>query len=89
MSDEPCTLFWPRSGSSAAPGRPTLPVMSERLQISCTTSEPYRCSVTPRPQLIELASDSPKMCAASTMSAAGMPVISSTASGVYVASRST
>ena len=43
-------MFCPRSGSSAEPGRPTLPVISARLQISCTTSEPYLCSVTPRPQ---------------------------------------
>ena len=82
MSDDPCTLFCPRSGSRAAPGLPTLPVISIRLQISWTTSDPYRCSVTPRPQLIELALDSPKMCAACSMSAAGTPVISSTSAGV-------
>ena len=34
MSEEPWTLFWPRSGSSAEPGRPTLPVIIARLQIS-------------------------------------------------------
>ena len=50
MSEEPWTLFWPRSGISAEPGRPILPVISAMLQISCTTSEPYLCSVTPRPQ---------------------------------------
>ena len=33
MSEEPWTLFWPRSGSSAEPRRPTLPVISARLQI--------------------------------------------------------
>ena len=33
MSEEPWTLFWPRSGSSAAPRRPMLPVISARLQM--------------------------------------------------------
>ena len=50
MSEEPWTLFCPRSGSSAEPRRPILPVISATLQISCTTSEPYLCSVTPSPQ---------------------------------------
>ena len=49
MSDEPWTLFWPRSGISAEPRRPILPVISATLQIRRTTSEPYLCSVTPRP----------------------------------------
>ena len=59
MSDEPWTLFCPRSGSSAEPGRPTLPVISATLQISCTTSEPYLCSVTPRPHEKQAFSASP------------------------------
>ena len=59
MSEEPWTLFWPRSGISAQPGLPILPVMSARLQIICTHSEPYRCSVTPRPHEIDARSASP------------------------------
>ena len=47
--------------AAAAPsrGRPTLPVSMARLQISCTTSEPYLCSVTPRPQMIDASVASP------------------------------
>ena len=59
MSDEPCTLFCPRSGSSPEPGRPILPHIRARLQISRTTSEPYLCSVTPRPQRIDASLASP------------------------------
>ena len=83
MSDDPWTLFWPRSGSSAEPGRPTLPVIIATLQISCTTSEPYLCSVTPRPQMNDPFSAWAYRRAASSRSAAGTPVISSTASGLY------
>ena len=59
MSDEPWTLFCPRSGSSADPGRPTLPLISASEQISCAASEPYLCSVTPRPQRMDASPASP------------------------------
>ncbi len=49
MSQEPCTLFWPRSGFTPTPGRPMLPVTIARLAIAITVVEPWLCSVTPRP----------------------------------------
>ncbi|MOA34051.1 hypothetical protein D3C78_1553980 [compost metagenome] len=49
MSQEPCTLFWPRSGFTPTPGRPMLPVTMARLAIAMTVVEPWLCSVTPRP----------------------------------------
>ena len=36
MSQEPCTLFWPRSGFTPTPGRPILPVAMARLAIAIT-----------------------------------------------------
>jgi len=50
---------WPRIGISAQPGRPIFPVISARLQINCTHSDPYICSVTPSPQAIDARSASP------------------------------
>jgi hypothetical protein len=49
MSQEPCTLFWPRSGFTPTPGRPILPVAIARLAMAITVVEPWLCSVTPRP----------------------------------------
>lgn len=40
MSQEPCTLFWPRSGFTPTPGRPILPVAIARLAIAITVVEP-------------------------------------------------
>jgi hypothetical protein len=47
MSQEPCTLFWPRSGLT--PSRPMFPVAIARLAMPMTIVEPWLCSVTPRP----------------------------------------
>ena len=49
MSQEPCTLFWPRSGFTPTPGRPILPVSMARLAMAMTIVEPWLCSVTPSP----------------------------------------
>ncbi len=49
MSQEPCTLFWPRSGLTPTPSRPRLPVAMARLAIAITVVVPWLCSVTPSP----------------------------------------
>ena len=49
MSQEPCTLFCPRSGFTPTPSRPMLPVTMARLAMPITIVEPWECSVTPRP----------------------------------------
>lgn len=49
MSQEPCTLFCPRSGFTPTPSRPMLPVTMARFAIPITMVEPWLCSVTPRP----------------------------------------
>ncbi len=43
----PCTLEWPRTGNSPAPGRPMLPCRKARLAISLTVATPLRCWVIP------------------------------------------
>ncbi len=49
MSALPCTLFWPRSGSMPAPGRPMLPVSSARFASAITDAVPCVSSERPRP----------------------------------------
>lgn len=82
MSHEPCTLFCSRSGFTPTPSRPMLPVAMARLAMPITMVEPWLCSVTPRPyMMVALRALAYRRVAART-SAAGMPVISSTASGL-------
>ena len=49
MSQLPCTLFWPRSGFTPTPSRPTMPQAMARLAMPITMVEPCACSVTPNP----------------------------------------
>ena len=50
MSPPPCTLFWPRSGTTPEPQRPTWPVRSDRLISAKTLSTALWCSVMPSVQ---------------------------------------
>ncbi len=50
MSPPPCTLFWPRSGFSPEPYRPTCPVSSAWLISASTLSTALWCSVIPSVQ---------------------------------------
>ena len=43
----PCTLLWPRTGQSPAPGRPMLPRSSTKLTISRIVATALRCWVMP------------------------------------------
>ena len=49
MSQEPCTLFWPRNGFTPQPEKPMLPVAIARFAIPMTMVEPWLCSDTPSP----------------------------------------
>ena len=49
MSQEPWTLFCPRSGFTPAPSLPMLPVAMAMLAMPITMVEPWLCSVTPSP----------------------------------------
>ena len=49
MSEAPCTLAWPRRGMKPVPGRPTWPVISDRLAIASAPSTPLSCWVIPMP----------------------------------------
>lgn len=49
MSQEPCTLFWPRSGFTPTPSRPMLPRAIARFAMPMTIVESWLCSVTQRP----------------------------------------
>ncbi len=83
MSQAPCTLFWPRSGFTPAPGRPTFPVSRARLAQPITPSEPSWCSVTPRPYRSRARSAWAYSRAAASSSAAATPVMAATRSGGY------
>ena len=74
MSPPPCTLFWPRSGLSPAPGRPTCPHNKARLINDNTLSTPLWCSVIPSVQQICAVFALPKACASSRIASAGTPV---------------
>ena len=54
----PCTLEWPRTGHSPAPGRPMLPRSSSRLTISWMVATASRCWVRPIAQQTMTRSDS-------------------------------
>ena len=43
----PCTLLWPRTGQTPAPGGPDLPRSMRKLTISRTVATPCFCCVTP------------------------------------------
>ena len=49
-SEAPCTLFWPRSGCSPVPGRPTWPVIIESAMRQRALSVPWVCCEIPIPQ---------------------------------------
>ena len=52
MSPPPWTLFWPRSGLSPRPYRPTCPVSSDSEISARTLSTALWCSVIPSVQQI-------------------------------------
>src|SRR5580658_2844750 len=49
-SEAPWTLFWPRSGCSPVPGRPTCPVTSAIAIRQRALSVPWTCWEIPMPQ---------------------------------------
>ena len=65
MSDAPCTLFWPRSGCSPLPGRPTLPVIAHSAIRQRALSVPVVCWEIPMPQKMIPARASPQTRATS------------------------
>jgi len=56
-SEAPCTLFWPRSGCSPVPGRPTCPVVSASAIRQRALSVPCTCWLMPMPQKMMEARD--------------------------------
>ena len=83
MSPPPWTLFWPRSGLTPEPYRPTCPVSSTRLISASTLSTALWCSVIPRVQQIIARGAAASACARSRIAAAGTPVSRSAYSSVY------
>ena len=87
MSQEPWTLFWPRSGFTPTPSRPMLPVTMARLAMPITIVEPWRVlgdaeAVVDR----AVARRSAKSRAAARSSSGSMPVASAIASGEFAGS---
>ncbi len=82
MSLAPCTLFWPRMGSIAAPHFPIIPQASIRFNRLATMSVPVLCWVRPIAQRVEVRGPRAYISAAARMVAAGMPVILAVLSGV-------
>ena len=81
MSDEPCTLFWPRRGCSPLPGRPTFPVIAHIAMRQRALSVPVVCWEMPMPQKMTPAPASPQARATRRITSAGTPVICSARSG--------
>ncbi|MNF83820.1 hypothetical protein D3C84_661530 [compost metagenome] len=69
MVRSPCTLLWPRTGDSPAPGRPTLPRSSCRFTTSWMVGTEWRCWVRPMAQHMITRSALRYMRAASSISA--------------------
>ncbi len=85
MSPPPWTLFWPRSGLSPEPYRPTCPQSSARLMRARTLSTALWCSVMPSVQQIMARGARAKVWAISRMTAAGTCVSRSPRSSVQPA----
>src|SRR5665213_3557577 len=81
-SEAPCTLFWPRSGCSPVPGRPTWPQISDNAMRQRALSVPWVCCDTPMPQKMMAFSARAKARATLRMVSAGMPQTGSISSGV-------
>ena len=74
MVRSPCTLEWPRTGHSPAPGLPMLPCSSATLTISLMVATALRCWVMPIAQQMTVAGESRNMPAASSICVAVRPV---------------
>ena len=82
MSPPPWTLFWPRSGLSPEPNRPTWPQSRARLISERTLSTALWCSVIPSVQQIMPRSARANACAVSRITSAGTPVSRSPSASV-------
>ena len=81
-SEAPCTLFWPRSGCSPVPGRPTWPVIIESAMRQRALSVPWVCCEIPIPQKMMPFSAFAYVRATSRMRSASMPQMGAISSGV-------
>ena len=82
MSQEPWTLFWPRTGARPALSRPIWFVTQAMAAMVCTVFTPWRCWVTPMPQPIMELGAVAYMRAALRISSGLQPQMSATDSGV-------
>ncbi len=83
MSPPPWTLFWPRSGLTPLPYRPTWPVRSTSEIRARTLSTALWCSVMPSVQQIIARGAVASAWASSRIASAGTPVSRSAYSSVY------
>src|SRR2546425_7760057 len=74
-SEAPCTLFWPRIGSIAAPQRPIMPQANIMLRNEVTMSVPLACCVRPIAHSELVFGPRAYISAARRIFSAGIPVI--------------
>ncbi len=70
----PCTLLWPRTGHTPAPGRPTLPRSSRKLTTSLMVGTECLCWVSPIAQHTMVRREARTISKARSMSARASPV---------------
>ena len=74
MVRSPCTLEWPRTGQSPAPGLPMLPWRNATLAISLMVATELRCWVSPIAQQITVRDESRNIAAHSSICSRVSPV---------------
>ena len=74
MVRSPCTLEWPRTGQSPAPGLPMLPWRNATLAISLIVATALRCWVSPIAQQVTVREESRNIAAHSSICSRVSPV---------------